>query len=144
MQLSIAVIPTWCLPLRCRALLEETRGEERANFHQFNLFWGSVVFNVAGGGDVSSPWAERLRNILLSSALMRQSVTLRLCWFPPRCQKHWSFLSLCAGQKCHRSCNGRCWGPKVDQCQSCKYIQVCFSVTFRLALKHFEMWIFAA
>uniref|UniRef100_H3DG90 Receptor protein-tyrosine kinase n=1 Tax=Tetraodon nigroviridis TaxID=99883 RepID=H3DG90_TETNG len=21
-------------------------------------------------------------------------------------------------QKCHRSCNGRCWGPKVDQCQS--------------------------
>uniref|UniRef100_A0A1A8FXQ1 Receptor protein-tyrosine kinase n=2 Tax=Nothobranchius korthausae TaxID=1143690 RepID=A0A1A8FXQ1_9TELE len=21
-------------------------------------------------------------------------------------------------QKCHRSCNGRCWGPKADQCQS--------------------------
>ncbi|KAK2906195.1 receptor tyrosine-protein kinase erbB-4-like isoform X1 [Channa argus] len=21
-------------------------------------------------------------------------------------------------QKCHRSCNGRCWGPKEDQCQS--------------------------
>ncbi|XP_054470705.1 receptor tyrosine-protein kinase erbB-4-like [Anoplopoma fimbria] len=21
-------------------------------------------------------------------------------------------------QKCNRSCNGRCWGPKVDQCQS--------------------------
>ncbi|KAM3861719.1 receptor tyrosine-protein kinase erbB-4 isoform 1-T1 [Diretmus argenteus] len=21
-------------------------------------------------------------------------------------------------QRCHRSCNGRCWGPKVDQCQS--------------------------
>ncbi|XP_033842682.1 receptor tyrosine-protein kinase erbB-4 [Periophthalmus magnuspinnatus] len=23
-----------------------------------------------------------------------------------------------ACQKCHRSCNGRCWGPKEDQCQS--------------------------
>uniref|UniRef100_A0A672GP97 receptor protein-tyrosine kinase n=1 Tax=Salarias fasciatus TaxID=181472 RepID=A0A672GP97_SALFA len=22
------------------------------------------------------------------------------------------------GQKCHRSCNGRCWGPKEDECQS--------------------------
>uniref|UniRef100_A0A8C5NDQ4 Receptor protein-tyrosine kinase n=1 Tax=Gouania willdenowi TaxID=441366 RepID=A0A8C5NDQ4_GOUWI len=21
-------------------------------------------------------------------------------------------------QKCHRSCNGRCWGPKADECQS--------------------------
>ncbi|TDH07018.1 hypothetical protein EPR50_G00119450, partial [Perca flavescens] len=27
-------------------------------------------------------------------------------------------------QKCNRSCNGRCWGPKEDQCQSCKY-KVC-------------------
>ena len=25
-----------------------------------------------------------------------------------------------SGQKCHRSCNGRCWGPKEDQCQSCE------------------------
>ncbi|KAL3970104.1 corticosteroid 11-beta-dehydrogenase isozyme 1 [Sarotherodon galilaeus] len=23
-----------------------------------------------------------------------------------------------SSQKCHRSCNGRCWGPKEDQCQS--------------------------
>ncbi|XP_016895458.1 receptor tyrosine-protein kinase erbB-4 isoform X1 [Cynoglossus semilaevis] len=23
-----------------------------------------------------------------------------------------------ACQRCHRSCNGRCWGPKADQCQS--------------------------
>ncbi|CAM4601339.1 unnamed protein product [Leuciscus chuanchicus] len=22
------------------------------------------------------------------------------------------------GQRCHRACNGRCWGPKEDQCQS--------------------------
>uniref|UniRef100_A0AAX7V9T7 receptor protein-tyrosine kinase n=1 Tax=Astatotilapia calliptera TaxID=8154 RepID=A0AAX7V9T7_ASTCA len=35
----------------------------------------------------------------------------------PRIQPSLS-LNLCAGQKCHRSCNGRCWGPKEDQCQS--------------------------
>ncbi|MEQ2222145.1 Receptor tyrosine-protein kinase erbB-4, partial [Ilyodon furcidens] len=23
--------------------------------------------------------------------------------------------------KCHRSCTGRCWGPKEDHCQSCKF-----------------------
>uniref|UniRef100_A0AAX7TRC5 receptor protein-tyrosine kinase n=1 Tax=Astatotilapia calliptera TaxID=8154 RepID=A0AAX7TRC5_ASTCA len=27
-----------------------------------------------------------------------------------------TYIFLC--QKCHRSCNGRCWGPKEDQCQS--------------------------
>ncbi|XP_061547337.1 receptor tyrosine-protein kinase erbB-4-like isoform X4 [Phycodurus eques] len=25
-------------------------------------------------------------------------------------------------QKCHRSCNGRCWGPKEDQCQSYNFV----------------------
>lgn len=36
------------------------------------------------------------------------------------CQSSLSF-NFCAGQRCHRSCNGRCWGPKADQCQSCEY-----------------------
>uniref|UniRef100_A0A6Q2YVE9 Receptor protein-tyrosine kinase n=1 Tax=Esox lucius TaxID=8010 RepID=A0A6Q2YVE9_ESOLU len=27
-------------------------------------------------------------------------------------------LNNLTGQKCHVSCNGRCWGPKEDQCQS--------------------------
>lgn len=31
-------------------------------------------------------------------------------------------VNLYTGQKCHRSCNGRCWGPKEDQCQRCKYV----------------------
>uniref|UniRef100_A0A671MN94 Receptor protein-tyrosine kinase n=1 Tax=Sinocyclocheilus anshuiensis TaxID=1608454 RepID=A0A671MN94_9TELE len=25
-------------------------------------------------------------------------------------------------RRCHRSCNGRCWGPQEDQCQSCEYL----------------------
>lgn len=32
-------VPTWCLPLLCRALLEEIREKQRVNFHQFTLFW---------------------------------------------------------------------------------------------------------
>uniref|UniRef100_A0AAV2L8T1 Uncharacterized protein n=1 Tax=Knipowitschia caucasica TaxID=637954 RepID=A0AAV2L8T1_KNICA len=24
-------------------------------------------------------------------------------------------------RRCHRSCNGRCWGHQEDQCQTCKY-----------------------
>uniref|UniRef100_A0A8C6T975 receptor protein-tyrosine kinase n=1 Tax=Neogobius melanostomus TaxID=47308 RepID=A0A8C6T975_9GOBI len=27
-----------------------------------------------------------------------------------------------AGQKCHRSCNGRCWGPMENQCQMTKTV----------------------
>uniref|UniRef100_A0A8C7GPU0 Receptor protein-tyrosine kinase n=1 Tax=Oncorhynchus kisutch TaxID=8019 RepID=A0A8C7GPU0_ONCKI len=30
----------------------------------------------------------------------------------------YTFMFLSTGQKCHKSCNGRCWGPKEDQCQS--------------------------
>ena len=26
-----------------------------------------------------------------------------------------------AGRRCHRSCNGRCWGHQEDQCQTCEY-----------------------
>uniref|UniRef100_A0AAQ4Q6U4 receptor protein-tyrosine kinase n=1 Tax=Gasterosteus aculeatus aculeatus TaxID=481459 RepID=A0AAQ4Q6U4_GASAC len=33
------------------------------------------------------------------------------------CVSFWLFTS-CLCQKCNRSCNGRCWGPKGDQCQS--------------------------
>uniref|UniRef100_A0A8B9RFC6 Receptor protein-tyrosine kinase n=1 Tax=Astyanax mexicanus TaxID=7994 RepID=A0A8B9RFC6_ASTMX len=28
------------------------------------------------------------------------------------------FLCVFPGQRCHRACNGRCWGPKENQCQS--------------------------
>ncbi|MED6274539.1 Receptor tyrosine-protein kinase erbB-4, partial [Characodon lateralis] len=24
-------------------------------------------------------------------------------------------------RRCHRSCNGRCWGPQESQCQTCEY-----------------------
>uniref|UniRef100_A0A8C1XF65 Receptor protein-tyrosine kinase n=1 Tax=Cyprinus carpio TaxID=7962 RepID=A0A8C1XF65_CYPCA len=26
-----------------------------------------------------------------------------------------------SGRRCHRSCNGRCWGHQEDQCQSCEF-----------------------
>lgn len=47
------------------------------------------------------------------------------------------FLSfLVAGQRCHRACNGRCWGPKEDQCQSCKS----FTSDFKMVKKSRTLW----
>lgn len=42
----------------------------------------------------------------------------------------WSFVCFCsAGRRCHRSCNGRCWGHQEDQCQTCEYALPCLVIT---------------
>ena len=49
-------------------------------------------------------------------------LAVKSCNCPCVCVCVFVYMCECsAGRRCHRSCNGRCWGFQEDQCQICEY-----------------------